>query len=131
MAVQRQPSIILEKLADWKHQEAMLYEGAALTLAAGSFVDALLSTGPRRAAAEGLAIVFAELLFEKARSAKAEAEALLSKISGGRPVTLKSSLRSYLESWREFFRHPAGKMALATLAIITAKIILWLLEHKP
>ena len=46
------------------------------------------------------------------------------------PVARRSPLRSYLESWREFLRHPAGKMALATIIIIVAKLILWLLGYR-
>ena len=112
----------LLKLADWRHQEAMLYESAALGALAGNAIAALTVDDPRMLAASGLALVFTYRLLEEARIRKSEAEAMLSKLHGGMPVERRLPLR-------EFIRHPVGQLSVLTTAIALIRLLLMLLEH--
>ena len=115
--------LVLEKLADWKHQEAMLYEGAALGALTGNAIVALTADDPRKLTASGLALVFTYRLLEEANIRKSEAEAMLSKLHGGIPVERRLPLR-------EFIRHPIGQLSLLTTAIALIRLLLILLEHR-
>ncbi len=85
---------------------------------------ALVADEPRKMAASGLALVFAQRLYEDAERRKAEAEALLTSIQGGYPVSARRV------GWREFLRDPIGQMAAAGAIIAAIRIILWLLGYK-
>ncbi len=111
------------KRAEWRHQEAMVYKGAALTAAVGSVAAALVADEPRKMAASGLALVFAQRLYEEAERRKAEAEQILASIQGGYPVARRVG-------WRKFLRDPIGQMAVAGAVIATIRLILWLLGYK-
>ena len=52
-----------------------------------------------------------------------EAEAMLSRLLGGLRMATKYG-------FREFLRHPAGRIALTGFIIAMLKLILWLLEHR-